>query len=58
MGDAVTHKFMQTVDKPHFKTLEEIAKERGITVQQLIRGTIIPDWMRKEKRAQRQRKTD
>ncbi|MEM2385948.1 MAG: hypothetical protein QXO67_03095 [Candidatus Bathyarchaeia archaeon] len=25
--------------------LEQIAKQRGITVQELIRAVIIPDWM-------------
>lgn len=36
---------MQTLDDEIYKRLEQIAKQRGITVQELIRAVIIPDWM-------------
>ena len=39
-------KFMQTLDDEIHRTLEEIAKERGISVQELIRAVIVPDWLR------------
>jgi len=38
-------KFVQTLDDEIYKRLEQIAKQRGITVQELIRAVIIPDWM-------------
>jgi predicted DNA-binding ribbon-helix-helix protein len=38
-------KFMQTLDEEIYRKLEEIAKERGINVQELIRAVIVPDWM-------------
>ena len=39
-------KFIQTVDDAIYRKLKVMAKERGITVQQLIRAIIIPDWVR------------
>jgi hypothetical protein len=39
-------KFMQTMDDEIYKKLEEIAKERGINVQELIRAVIVPDWLK------------
>ncbi len=40
-------KFMQSLDHAVFAELTKIAKERGITMQELIRAVIVPDWMRK-----------
>ena len=42
------HKFMQTVGDEMFKELEEIADEKGIRVQTLLRAVIIPEWVQKE----------
>jgi predicted DNA-binding ribbon-helix-helix protein len=42
------HKFMQTLDDEIYRKLEHVAKQRGITVQELIRAVIIPDWMRSQ----------
>jgi hypothetical protein len=38
-------KFMQTLDQEILDSLTQIAKERGITVQELIRAVIIPEWL-------------
>ena len=40
-------KFMQVLDRGIFLKLKEQAKTRGVTVQELIRVLVIPDWMRK-----------
>jgi predicted DNA-binding ribbon-helix-helix protein len=37
-------KFMQTLDEEIYNKLQEIANNRGITIQELIRAVIIPDW--------------
>jgi len=42
-------KFMQTLDSAIYKKLLKIAKERGTTVQELIRAVIIPEWFRMRK---------
>jgi len=41
-------KFMQTLDDAIYMRLEQVAKQRGITVQELIRAVIIPEWMRSQ----------
>jgi hypothetical protein len=38
-------KFMQTLDDEIYEKLSKIAKERGLTVQELIRAVIIPFWL-------------
>ena len=40
-------KFMQTLDEAVYEKLSKIAKERGITIQELIRAVIIPEWLEK-----------
>lgn len=40
-------KFMQVLDKTIFLRLKELARARGVTVQELIRVLIVPDWMRR-----------
>ena len=40
-------KFMQTLDNEIYEKLATIAKERGITIQELIRAVIIPEWLKK-----------
>lgn len=37
---------MQTLDEEIYNQLQEIANNRGITIQELIRAVIIPDWLR------------
>jgi hypothetical protein len=41
-------KFMQSLDPQVYAELRKIAKERGITMQELIRAVIVPDWMSKD----------
>ncbi len=38
-------KFMQTVERDVYRKLRDIARERGVTVQELLRAVILPDWM-------------
>ena len=38
-------KFMQTLDDLIYRELEKIAKRRGITIQELIRAVIVPEWI-------------
>ena len=40
-------KFLQSIDDPIYSKLEKKAKERGISVQELIRAVIVPDWLEK-----------
>lgn len=42
-------KFMQSLDDDIFKELSQIAKEKGISVQELIRAVIIPEWLETRK---------
>jgi hypothetical protein len=37
---------MQTLDSKLYSELEKVARKRGITVQQLLRAVIVPDWFR------------
>lgn len=39
-------KFMQTLDSAVYEKLQKIARERGITIQELIRAVIIPEWLK------------
>src|SRR5207247_5506859 len=38
---------MQVLDRRIFFKLKDMARNRGVTVQELIRVLVIPDWMRK-----------
>ncbi len=38
-------KFMQTLNDQMYRELEKIAKKRGVTVQELIRAVVLPEWM-------------
>ncbi len=44
-GEIRMPKFMQTLNDEILNKLSQIAKERGITVQELIRAVIIPEWL-------------
>ena len=39
---------MQTLDNRLFLELEKMARGRGITVQQLLRAVIVPEWFKNE----------
>jgi hypothetical protein len=43
-------KILQTYDDKIFKLLEEDANKRGVSVQELVRSVIVPDWLKKEGR--------
>ena len=36
---------MQTLQPLAYKALERIARERGLSIQELIRAIIIPEWL-------------
>ena len=36
---------MQTLDDVIYRELEKTAKRRGITIQELIRAVIVPEWI-------------
>jgi hypothetical protein len=40
-------KFMQTLSPTVYSFLREEARRRGISVQQLVRAIIIPEWLQK-----------
>jgi predicted DNA-binding ribbon-helix-helix protein len=42
-------KFMQTLDDDIFQRLNAIANSRGITIQELIRAVIVPEWLKEKK---------
>ncbi len=39
-------KFMQSLDQSIYAMLRKDADERGITMQELIRAVVIPEWYR------------
>lgn len=41
-------KFMQSLSEETHKKLGQIAKEKGINIQELIRAVIIPEWLEKQ----------
>ena len=45
LGDSMA-KFMLSLRDENFELLNTEAKDRGITVQELIRAVIIPDWVK------------
>ncbi len=42
-----THKFLQSIDDDYYYVLRQMAKARDVTVQELVRAVIIPDWIKK-----------
>ena len=38
-------KFMQVLDRAVYTRLKDLAVQRGVTVQELIRVLLIPDWL-------------
>ena len=41
----VKNKFMQSLDSHVYAELGRLAKEKGVSVQELIRALIVPDWI-------------
>ena len=46
---------MQTLNDHSYKELERLAKQRGITVQELIRAVIIPEWVNEQRDTEKSR---
>ena len=46
-------KFMQSLDPQIYTQLRKMAKDRGITMQELIRAVIVPDWMKRSGESQK-----
>jgi hypothetical protein len=46
MGTIAMAKFILSVGDGTFKILESEAKRRDVTVQQLLRAVIVPEWVR------------
>jgi len=42
----VKSKFMQSLDSHVYLELSRLADEKGVSVQELIRALIVPDWIR------------
>jgi len=48
-------KFMQMLDSQTYRALEKEAKDRGASIQELLRTVIIPDWLSENGRRDRTR---
>ena len=48
-------KFMQMLDSQTYRALEREAKERGASIQELLRTVIIPDWLLENRKRDRAR---
>ena len=46
MGTINSSKFMQSLGDSAYTKLRRIANERDITIQELIRAIVIPDWLK------------
>ena len=44
------HKFMIALDEKIFAELDRRAGKRNISVQELLRAVIVPDWIREDER--------
>ncbi len=47
-------KFMQMIDPSVYSELEAVAEEKGISVQELIRAIIIPEWLKMQRNRTRE----
>src|SRR5207247_11261519 len=45
-GSSAIAKFMLSVHEESFKTIAAEASDRGISVQELLRAVVVPDWVR------------
>lgn len=43
------HKFMIAFDEQVFRELDQYAENRNISVQELLRAVIVPQWIREER---------
>ncbi len=44
---------MQTLDDHVYNELQKVANKRGITIQELIRAVVLPEWMDGQDRQQK-----
>jgi hypothetical protein len=42
------HKFMVALDEKVFVELDRRAKTRNISIQELLRAVVVPEWIRRE----------
>lgn len=42
-------KFMQTLSVPIYRALLSIAKRKGVSLQELLRAEIIPEWLKENR---------
>ncbi len=42
-------KFMQTLSVPVYRALLAIAKKKGVSLQELLRAEIIPEWLKENR---------
>ena len=45
-GTAFNTKFMQTLDEKVYAQLEDLAQDRGVTIQEFLRAIVIPYYMK------------
>jgi len=53
----LVRKFMQTLNESVYEELEKTARKKGITLQELLRAVIIPEWVQKQERREKRRET-
>ncbi len=49
--------FMQTLSESIHEELEKIARKKGITLQELLRAVIIPEWVQNQEGERKSRQT-
>ena len=45
LGILALKKFMQSLDPAQYRILKKVADDRHISVQELVRGIIVPEWL-------------
>ena len=50
-----SRKFIQGLAKPVYAKLGRMARKRGITLQQLIRAVILPEWLGQSRKKRKRR---
>lgn len=48
-------KFMQMLDSQTYRALQNEARSRGASIQELLRTVIIPDWLTENRRPEKTR---
>lgn len=50
-------KFMQTLNDHMYKELEKTARKRGVSIQELIRAVVLPEWLARQGEREKQRES-